>query len=310
MQQDVFKRPKASLKGVLLLFGALLPVGIVIGGIASFVSRFIYLIIVFPALMGVTAGIFINGIVAKEKIRSTFVLIAAGIFSAILIFGSMHFFDYLQFRNSAAKEIQAQVIAESGETAPEENVQAYIDYVLVEETGFSGLIGFFLLEAKEGVSISRVGVGGSDNGINLGAITWLYWLAEMGLIGWMSVAPSYKLTKDLFCEHCDTWVAEGEHIGGVQPELFKQAVELIRYKDFVGLAQMLRSDTSLPSIEFYKRTCKTCNTFPLYITASVISSGKQGQVQSKLIMAQALTSSERFTLLSAFERKNVEQTSR
>ncbi|HET9911443.1 MAG TPA: hypothetical protein VFQ13_06095 [Anaerolineales bacterium] len=306
MQQDVFKRPKASLKGILLLFGVVLPVGIMIGGLASFISRFIYLIIVFPALMGVAAGFFINSIVVKEKIRSTFVLVATAIFSAILIFGSMHFFDYLQFRNSAAKEIQAQVISESGEAAPDENVQAYIDYVLVEETGFSGFIGFFLLEAKEGISISRVGVGGSDNGINLGALTWLYWLAEMGFIGWMSVAPSYKLTKDLFCEHCDTWVAEGEHIGGVQPELFKQAIELIKCKDFAGLAQMLQNDTSLPSVEFYKRTCKTCNTFPFYLTASVISSGKQGQVQSKLIMVQALTSSERFTLLSTIERKDAE----
>jgi hypothetical protein len=292
MQPETSEHPKASLKGILLLFAALVPAGIVIGALASLIGRFVYLIVFFPLAMGAAAGVVIKAIAMREKIRSAVVLIAAGVFSAVLIFGSMHYFDY--------------VIAQEGQAAPSEKVQAFIDYALIEETGSSGFVGYVLLEAREGVSISRVGTGSSDSGINLGRLTWLYWLVELVLIGWMSVASSYKLTKDLFCEHCGTWVPEGEHIGGVNPEFFNQALELIKSKDFAELARMLQNDTRLPSVEFYTRTCKTCTTFPFYLTAYVLSSGRQAQTQSKLIMAQALTASERYAFTSALEERKLE----
>lgn len=306
MQPETSEHPKASLKGILLLFAALVPAGIVIGALASLIGRFVYLIVFFPLAMGAAAGVVIKAIAMREKIRSAVVLIAAGVFSAVLIFGSMHYFDYLQFRRDVEKQIQADVIAQEGQAAPSEKVQAFIDYALTEETGSSGFAGYVLLEAREGVSISRVGTGSSDSGINLGRLTWLYWLVELVLIGWMSVASSYKLTKDLFCEHCGTWVPEGEHIGGVNPEFFNQALELIKSKDFAELARMLQNDTRLPSVEFYTRTCKTCTTFPFYLTAYVLSSGRQAQTQSKLILAQALTASERYAFTSALEERKLE----
>jgi hypothetical protein len=211
----------------------------------------------------------------------------------------MHVTDYLKFRSEMSKEIQSQVIAEYGQPAPEEDVLAYIDYLLVQETGSAGFPGFILLEAKSGVSISHVGVGGgSESGINLGIFTWVYWLIEMGIIGWASIDSAYKKTKELFCEHCNAWVGQGDHIGGVHLETINLAVELTQRRDFAGLAKMLRHDTSLPSAEFYTRTCKTCNIFPFYLTGYAVSSGNKGQTQSKLIIAQVLNSSERHALIS------------
>jgi len=300
MQQDVFKRPKVSLQGLLLLFVAVLVGGIVIGGVTSFIGRFIYLILVFPALMGLAAGLILKSIVVSQKIRSPLVVVAAGVFSAILIFASMHYFDYLKFRSDGAREIQAQVVAEYGEPAADEDVEAYIDYILVEETGFPGFPGFFLLEAREGVSISEVGpASGSRSPLNLGMFTWVYWLVELVFIGGAAIGTAYGKSKEMFCEHCDAWVPEGDHIGGLQPEAIDRAVELIKRRDFAGLAQLLRIDTTLPSVEFYTRTCRTCTTFPFYLTAFVISPGRQGQTQSKQLMVQTLTSSERFALTSA-----------
>ncbi len=306
MQQDIFKRPKVSFKGIMLLWGGLLLVGILIGWITSLVSNFIYLILVFPVAMGLVAGVFIKSVVVREKIRSRFVVIATGVFAALLIYGSMHFFDYLKFRSSLAKEIQQRMVSEEGQAAPEENVQAFIDYILVEETHFPGFLGFILLEAKEGMSISEVGPTSSDSSLNLGAFTWLLWLVEMVIIGGISIASAHKVTRDLFCEHCDSWVPDQEHIGGVKPELFNQVSERLQCRDFAGLAQMLQLDTGLTSLEFYTRTCKTCNTFPFYLMGFVVSPGKQGQPQSKLFMAQTLTPSERFTFTSALAAPNAE----
>lgn len=298
MVEELDKHPRVTVRGLIFLFGAALLAGILIGGLASLIGRFIYLIILFPIAMGLASGFVVKSVVVSEKIRSPLVVILAGIFAALVVYGSMHFFDYFQFRSAVAKEVQAQVVAEYGEEAPDENVQEFIDYILVEETGSSGFIGFILLEAEEGVSISPVGPGsmGNDSGINLGAFTWLYWLVEIGIIGWASINPGYQKTRDLFCEHCNAWVGDSDHIGGFQPESFQQAADLINRRDFVGLAKMLRHDTTLPSFEFYTRTCKTCNTFPLYLTGVAVSAGNKGQTQSKLFVAQLLNSSERYAL--------------
>jgi len=295
MVEELNKRPKVTLKGLIILFGMTLLAGIVIGGLTSIISNFIYLILIFPVIMGLATGYVVKSVVVSERIRSPFFVIVAGLFAALVVYGSMHFFDYLQFRNALGKEIQAQVIAEYGEAAPKENVQAFIDYVLVEETGLPGLVGFILLEAREGVSISSVGPGSmsNDSGINLGAFTWLYWLVEISIIGWASIDPAYKTTRELFCEHCNEWVAQGDHIGGIQPGTVNQAVELIKGRNYVGLAGILRHDTVLPSIEFYTRTCKTCNTFPFYLTGHAISSAGKGQTRSKLFTVQILNSLER-----------------
>ncbi len=306
MQQDIFKRPKVTLKGLSLLFGGLLITGVIIGAIASFVGNYIYLILLFPMVMGLIAGFVLKSIVVSEKIRSSFVVVIAGIFSAVLIYGSMHFFDYLQFRNSLAKVIQQRAIAANGTAAPEENVQAYIDYLLAEETNFPGFLGFVLLEAKEGMTISEVGAGSHGTPLNLKAFTWLLWFVEMCLIGGIAMGAAYKIAKDLFCEQCDTWVPQQEHVGGVKPEFLDQAVERIKCRDFAGLAQMLQLDSGFPSVEFYTRTCKTCNTFPFYLMGFGVSAGRKGQTQSKLLVGQVLTASERFAFTSALAAPNPE----
>ena len=298
MQQELYPHSKIPLNGILLLFGAILFAGVLIGGVASLISRFIYLVLIFPFIMGIASGFVVYSIIKAQKIRSPFVSILAGIFITILVYGSMHFVDYLQFRIATTQDIQAEVAGEYGEAAPNENVQAFIDDRLVEETGISGFIGFILLEAKKGVSISHVGPGSNGSGINLGVFTWVYWLIEIGIIGWISVDSAYKKAVDLFCEHCDVWIEKGDHIGGVEIDVVNQAVDLIKQRDFVGLMKMLRDDTEAPSVEFYARTCKTCNTFPLYLNGLAVSLNRRGQPQSKLFTVQVLNSSERLAVTS------------
>jgi hypothetical protein len=296
METEFNKKPKAPFLGVVLLFGAAIVTGIVVGGLASVVGRFLYLIILFPVFMGLGTGMAVSSVVSSQKIRSPLVVIVAGLFATIITYGSMQYFDYLQFRSIVAKEIQSQAIAENGEPAPEENVSLVVDYLFIKATGMPGFLGYVLYEAKQGVSISHFGVGSGDSGLNLGIFTWVYWLVELGIIAYMSIEPAYKKTKDLFCENCGTWVSQGEHIGGIQGDAFNQAIEFIKRRDFVGFVGMLRDDTVLPSIEFYTRTCKTCSTFPFYLTGIAVSSGKKGQTQSRLIASEILNSSERFAL--------------
>lgn len=297
MMEELDKHPKATTKGVILLFGAALLAGIVIGGIASVISNFIYLVLIFPVIMGMAAGYVIKSVVISEKIRTPFVVVLTGLFATLIVYGSMHFFDYLQFRINLAKELQAQYFDEYGESAPRENVQAFIDYVLAQKTGSSGFLGFILLEAQSGVSLSQVGPGSmpNDEGINLGSFTWLYWLVEMGFIAWPSIDPAYHKSRELFCEHCNDWIPQGDHIGGIQPAALHQATALIKSRDFVGLAKMLQYDTTLPSIEFYTRYCRSCTTFPFYLMGHALSAG-QGKARSKLFIVQTLNSSERHAL--------------
>lgn len=296
MVEEINKHPKVTMKGLIFLFGAALPSGIVIGGLASLISRFIYLILIFSVVMGFASGLVIYSVIKSQKIRSPFVAILAGLFITVMTYGSMHFVDYLQFRFAMTKGVQEQVIAEYGEAAPKENVSAFIDYVLVQETGLPGFVGFILLEAKQGISISHIGMDSlisDDPGINLGAFTWAYWLIEIGIIGWLSIDSASK-AWDLFCEHCNAWVEKEDHIGGIDAEHIGRGMELINRRDFIGFATMLRGDTEAPSVEFYIRTCKTCSTFPLHLTGFAISLN----TRRRLFTKQVLNYSERYAMMS------------
>ena len=59
-----------------------------------------------------------------------------------------------------------------------------VEYGLREETGFGGLPGYLLFSARQGLTLGKE----FGAGVNLGPFfTWVYWLLELGIIGWITV---------------------------------------------------------------------------------------------------------------------------
>jgi hypothetical protein len=123
---------------------------IVIGAFVAFLGQAVYLIIIFPLLMGIAGGIFSLANVLRFDIQRRSIAILIGIGLGALIYISYRYSDYLLFIRtlSSAKSL------------------AFFDYLRL-----SAALG---TTVGAGVSALRVPFGETA--------TWVYWLVEALLV--------------------------------------------------------------------------------------------------------------------------------
>ena len=172
---------KAPASGIMRLGLSTVIGNIVAGGLIHLLGRLIYVILVFPLLMGATAGGLAFAASYGGKIRNPLLTVAAGLLGGLCIYGTTHGADYVVFRS------------ESG---------ARVDELLEERVGESGFVGYLKYSAQQGVSIGKIG----RDGINLGETgTWVYWLIELAIIEMVAGAIAYGAASQVFCEKCSEW---------------------------------------------------------------------------------------------------------
>lgn len=170
-------------------------VGVLIGVIASIVSNLIYLVFLFPIGIGFLGAMSINKTVKKAKIWKPFQGMLLGAFMALVIYGVYQYSNYLTFRMLLINQMNLEMLQAIGKM-DFEVANVFADYALKEETGYSGFIGYVIFTAAQGLSMGKVF---STNNVNIGPfLTWLYWLAEFGLIVWITSAAGKIASKSHF----------------------------------------------------------------------------------------------------------------
>jgi hypothetical protein len=205
--------------------------------------------------MGINSGKAIVDAVQRAKVRKTLQLVLLSVLSAAVIYGMFHYTRYLGFQVTATMEIFSG-LDEGTETGNLLVTNAFLDYALKEETGYSGFLGYMLYEAEQGVSIGRLSRSTSTN---LGPIlTWLYWLLEFGIILGLTIQKGKKAIVRSFCEICGNWYDSEKHLGGTASSNESFLLELIRQKDFSGLGKLIEQNAEVPSLELYLHGCQVC----------------------------------------------------
>jgi hypothetical protein len=102
---------------------------------------------------------------------------------ALAVYGAYQVMNYVTFRGRLLFEMHQKILEETGRSEPMV-ANAFVDYALKEETGFSGFPGYLLYMDKQGVTVGKM----FGSGFNLGPFfTWVFWLLEWGIIGWVTV---------------------------------------------------------------------------------------------------------------------------
>lgn len=243
--------------------------GIITGAIFGIIGSFIYLIILFPLIMGIIGGNIISENAKYTKIRSSLFITVVSVLMVIALFFAFHYMRYTIFWAVAALQTFGDFSDKSLEAG-----KVVVDYALEKDTGHSGFIGYMLYKAQQGVSIGRIF---RSNRLNLGPIfTWVYWLIEVVVIGFMTISKGKSILKKRFCEDCNSWYTEKEHIGGVSISKETEVLNLIKQKDFASVGTALEENSETPSLEFYLQSCKACeksNSF-LSITLAKFLNGR------------------------------------
>lgn len=197
--------------GLLALFGALALVGAILGIVASIVSQWFYLILIFPIGIGLGVG-FVGQIVCERfKVRSPLLGIVAGLFAGAAAMGALHYADYYKFQGVMAgvdpelkKFYDLSVDQQTEELAgvdaeTRESVEA-----LRDQLGVQSFPDYLRWRATIGVSIKKAGRSGK--GMELGYEgTLVYWLVEMLIVAGIAVAVLRQTCAEPFCRQCSNW---------------------------------------------------------------------------------------------------------
>src|SRR5690606_16407470 len=135
-----------------------------------------------------------------------FIVAVMGLALALLSYGTYRYLEYNAFRTEVR-----QFIYEEEPNADPVLVESYIDAVLIEETGQSGLMGFLVVQAEEGLSMnfrSRYS-SSSSSGIPISLsppLTVVYWIVEILIISAIAMATAAGAVNHPFCEETNTWL--------------------------------------------------------------------------------------------------------
>jgi hypothetical protein len=228
---------------------------LMVGFAVGVFSNLIYIVFLFPLVLGLNNGKMLVDMIQRAKIRKASQLVFLSVLSAVILYGTFHYSRYIGFQVKASMEI----FSELDEATEPENLQvtkAFLDSALEEETGHSGFLGYILYEAKEGATIGRMFRSSS---FNLGPVlTWLYWLMEFGIILGLTIQKGNKAISKSFCEACGNWHDGEKHLGGTASANESVLLDLIQQKDFNRLGTLIEKNAELPSLEVYFQGCQVC----------------------------------------------------
>jgi hypothetical protein len=287
--------PQSSVATIIVMTLLVVVWALMVGLTVSVFSNLIYIVFLFPFVMGINSGKMIVDAVQRAKIRTTSQLVLLSVLSAVVMYGTFHYTRYIGFQIKASME----VFSGFDEATQEENLQvtkAFLDYVLEEETGHSGFLGYILYEANQGATLGRLYRSSS---FNLGPVlTWLYWLIEFGIILGVSIQKGKSVMGRAFCEACGNWHGGEKHLGGTASTNESVLLDLLNQKDFTALGKLIEKNAEIPSLEVYFQGCQVCDKSQSQLVVRHASQNGKGKLQFRDTAKTVLQPNESVLLLN------------
>lgn len=279
----------APSQGVAILAASSLVSGVAIGGATAFISKFIYFIVLFPIGMGFATGAVMGFAVKKGKIRNPITAVGLGLLGGLITYGSLMYGQYINFQQETEK-----IMAREYNITDKSQSKEQINAILQQETGSSGFVGFLKMSAKEGTSISK---GSSKLKLN-DTFTYLLWLIELGIVGFLAASIPFKSASEPFNEEGNEWYGEKQRIGSALEESKNELIRLLNIDDMAGASTLLSSqDLPIPRIDVYSQSCAAAPFSDSVVTVSYVSTNAKKQQESKDILTGLVTESQRSQLV-------------
>ncbi|NJL91144.1 MAG: hypothetical protein HC916_16205 [Coleofasciculaceae cyanobacterium SM2_1_6] len=207
--------------------------GITLGGGTFLVSQLIYLVVIFPVLLGLGSGWLLRQAVVRGKVRHPLAAGAVGVCMAGLMYGTMHWADYALFRQNANAEIRRSL--REARQSPANTAKITVDDFLKEMTGKTGFRGFLQYRSQQGLMINR-----SLMRFPVGSqVMWNYWGLEFLVTGAIALGFAYAAARKPFCEGCQSWYTTDDRLGRLRQAQLPEFLQLLSSKEdnFLNLDQ-------------------------------------------------------------------------
>jgi hypothetical protein len=226
---------KIPFLGLLLLFLCATGGAITIGAIAFGVSKTVYLVLLFPLLMGLAGGCLNLWAIGQGKIRNPGVATISGLLTGLVIYGVFLYGGYMLYRSEKIGWAEGASSLEKAEVA------ADLDRSIVDNTGHPGFLGYLHQQSKNGLVI--VGKKNSDSPpiVVKDRGVWLNWAIELLTICGITTLMSRWRVLAPFSEMTDRWFNRADRLGTIAKADIDQARTVLdegRLEDFIALVQI------------------------------------------------------------------------
>ncbi len=213
--------------------------GITLGGVTFLVSQLIYLVVIFPVLLGLGSGWLLRRAVVRGKVRHPLAAGAAAVLMAGLLYGTMHWADYILFRQNATAEIR-RALRGSRQSSAANAASITVDSFLKEKTEKTGFTGFLQYRSQQGLMINR-----SLIRLPVGSqVMWNYWGLEFLVTGAIALGFAYGAARKPFCEGCQSWYDTDDRLGRLSqaqlPEFLRLLGSTLKAGSYANDQQNLR----------------------------------------------------------------------
>jgi hypothetical protein len=257
------------------------------GAILAFVAQYIYLIFGFPLIVGTITGVVMAQGVRWGKIRDAAIAASLGLLIGFCTYGSYRFIEYILVRNKVKTLIVEEYADSENGSIDAATATRIFDQSLLEVTGQPGFLGYVLLEAREGMSVSRRGIGPA---LNIGtALTWVYWVIELVIYTAIPAFTAYNTANKPFCRYHNRWYGREKSLGGTIKERLADVKPLLAAEDFAGLSRILRPQAPIPGIELFIERCTNCQESDPVVTIKSVSRTSKGRKRHDVLERLTLT---------------------
>jgi hypothetical protein len=137
----------------------------------------------------------------------------------------------------------------------------WFDYVLIEETGSSGFIGYMKLRAEEGDNYSNYAILNSVPVYNFDLVlrsywAWIYWILEALIISTPIIYTGYEVGTRAFNKSAKDWYNPlPDQICAVSLENKEKLIALINKENLQGIEELAIDEDNIshPMIEIYEQ---------------------------------------------------------
>lgn len=264
--------------------------GLAIGGAASFIGQFFYLIVLFPILMGTGGGFLQSYAVNRGKVRNPLIAGTFAILMGAIICGTMHGGTYLTGKE---KFKQASNFTEEE-----------LDNLLQDQTGSKGFLGYQKFLAQQGVGISYR----SSKFELKNEWAWGYWAIELAIISGITAVMAFAAAKEPFCENSDEWYLPMESVGSVPNEESENFLNLIKNENFVKAGALIdpQKQSPVPNLVVQLQRSPGDRLNDLVLTASKTSLDNKGNVSSVEVI-KGMISPSQYAQLEQAVKANLQQ---
>lgn len=275
------------LLSVWTLVGALL-----IGGFAFAVSQLIYLIVLFPLLMGLLGGVLLAMVVRQGKVRHPLVVGIFAVLLGVLTIGALRFGEYQQFRYRVAHALMRDEMF-SGSPSIRLSL-GLVDALVTERTHLPGFLGYLKYTAALGTEIKH-----HSSSLKLNeAWTWVLQGVEVSLCCAIIALIAVGAANKPFCERCDTWYQSAQLLCHAPPESAATLVQHIRALELSQAAALLqRPDPAVyPRVEIHTEHCASCPLVDYVMTVKRVAKNRKGETDTRILLTGMLSAEELATL--------------